>query len=192
MSAPPTEPVCGSPARRAFLRRSAAALAVAPVALAFGPTAASAHAAECRSLSFVSTHTGETLSCVYYSAGDYDHATLARVNHFLRDFRNDEVHRIDPGVLDILFELQTRAGHADPFHVISGYRSPQTNAWLRRHSQGVAAHSLHMEGRAIDIRLPGFPTGRLRELALAMRRGGVGYYPASDFVHLDTGRVRHW
>ena len=187
MSPRAAKPVCGSPGRRAFLRRSGAALAVA-----LGPTAAWARAAECRSLSFVHTHTGETLSCVYYSAGGYDPATLTRVNHFLRDFRNDEVHRIDPGVLDILFELRTRAGRADPFHVISGYRSPQTNAWLRRHSKGVAAHSLHMEGQAIDVRLPGFPTGRLRELALAMRRGGVGYYPASDFVHLDTGRVRHW
>jgi uncharacterized protein YcbK (DUF882 family) len=174
-----------SPARRDFLKRAGAALAVAPVA-------AWAHAAECRSLSFVHTHTGETLSCVYYQEGGYDPATLARVNHFMRDFRTGDVHIIDPGVLDILFTVRSRAGRDDPFHVISGYRSPATNAFLRSHSSGVAQHSLHMDGRAIDVRLPGFPTRKLRDIALTMRRGGVGYYPASDFVHLDTGRVRFW
>jgi len=182
----PRHPAGFSPDRRSFLRRSATAL------LTIAPAAAWARAAECRSLSFVHTHTGESLSCVYYQAGCYRPATLARVNHFLRDFRTGEVHAIDPGVLDILFALRTRADRDEPFHVISGYRSPQTNAMLRRRSTGVAQHSLHMEGRAIDVRLPGFPTQKLRELALPMRRGGVGYYPKSDFVHLDTGRVRFW
>ena len=171
--------------RRAFLQRSSAALLAAPAAVLARPSG-------CRSLAFVHTHTGETLSCMYFADGRYDPATLARVNHFLRDFRTGEVHPIDPGVLDILFALRTRADRDDPFHVISGYRSPRTNALLRSHSEGVAAHSLHMEGRAIDVRLPGFPTRRLREIALGMRRGGVGYYAASDFVHLDTGRVRFW
>ena len=171
--------------RRDFLKCAGAVLAVAPVA-------AWAHGSECRSLSFVHTHTGETLSCVYYRAGDYDSATLARVNHFLRDFRTGEVHSIDPGVLDILFAVRSRAGRDDPFHVISGYRSPATNAFLRSRSSGVARHSLHMEGRAIDVRLPGFPTRKLHDIGLALGRGGVGYYPASDFVHLDTGRVRFW
>jgi len=129
---------------------------------------------------------------MYFADGRYDPATLARVNHFLRDFRTGDVHPIDPGVLDILFALRTRADRDDPFHVISGYRSPHTNSLLRSRSEGVAAHSLHMEGRAIDVRLPGFPTRKLREIALGMRRGGVGYYAASDFVHLDTGRVRFW
>lgn len=175
-----------SPARRAFLRRTGATL------LAAGPVAAWASAAECRSLSFVHTHTGETLSCVYFAAGSYEPATLERVNHFLRDFRTGDVHPIDPGVLDILFALRVRADRDDPFHVISGYRSPKTNAMLRGRSRGVAEHSLHMQGRAIDVRLPGFPTRALRGLALDMRRGGVGYYPASDFVHLDTGRIRSW
>lgn len=174
------------PARRDFLKCAGAAL------VAIAPMAAWARASQCRSLSFVHTHTGETLSCVYYQEGGYDQATLARVNHFLRDFRTDEVHAIDPGVLDILFAVRSRADRDDPFHVISGYRSPATNAWLRSHSSGVATHSLHMEGRAIDVRLPGFPTRRLRDIGVAMRRGGVGYYPASDFVHLDTGRVRSW
>lgn len=182
----PARPALLSVSRRSFLRRSAGAL------LAIVPAAAWARAAECRSLSFVHTHTGETLSCVYYQAGCYQPATLTRVNHFLRDFRTGEVHAIDPGVLDILFTLRTRADRDDPFHVISGYRSPQTNAMLRRRSTGVARNSLHMQGRAIDVRLPGFPTRGLREIALTMRRGGVGYYPTSDFVHLDTGRVRFW
>lgn len=181
----PLRPDCVSAGRRAFLGRSGAVL------LAVAPVAAWARPAQCRSLSFVHTHTGETLDCAYYQGG-YAPAELARVNHFLRDFRTGEVHRIDPGVLDILFDLRTRAGCDGPFHVISGYRSPRTNAMLRRRSDGVAAHSLHMRGQAIDVRLPGVPTQRLQELALALRRGGVGYYPKSDFVHLDTGRVRFW
>lgn len=174
------------PPRRDFLKRAGAALA------AMAPAAAWARGSECRSLSFVHTHTGETLSCVYYERGGYDSATLTRVNHFLRDFRNGEVHTIDPGVLDILYAVRSRTGRDDPFHVISGYRSPATNAFLHSHSSGVAKHSLHMVGQAIDVRLPGFPTRKLRDIALAMGRGGVGYYSASDFVHLDTGRVRSW
>ena len=172
--------------RRDFLKRAAAALAV------MAPAAAWARRSECRSLSFVHTHTGETLSCVYYEQGGYDSATLTRVNHFLRDFRSGEVHAIDPGVLDILYAVRSRTGRDDPFHVISGYRSPATNAFLHRHSSGVSKHSLHMVGQAIDVRLPGFPTRKLRDSALAMGRGGVGYYSASDFIHLDTGRVRSW
>lgn len=174
-----------SATRRDFLKGAGAVIAVAPVT-------AWAHASECRSLSFVHTHTGETLSCVYYQAGGYDPATLARVNHFLRDFRTGAVHPIDARVLDILFAVRSRADRGDPFHVISGYRSPTTNAYLRSHSSGVAKQSLHMEGRAIDVRLPGFPTHKLRDIGLALQRGGVGYYPSSDFVHLDTGRVRFW
>jgi uncharacterized protein YcbK (DUF882 family) len=95
-------------------------------------------------------------------------------------------------VLDVLFAVRTHAERDEPFQVISGYRSPRTNAFLRVHSHGVAEHSLHMQGRAIDVRLPGLPTRRLRDIALTLRRGGVGYYRASDFVHLDTGRVRYW
>ncbi|HEV7137724.1 MAG TPA: DUF882 domain-containing protein [Steroidobacteraceae bacterium] len=186
MSPPLARPTRRAFGRRSFLRRSAAALLVVV------PAAAWARAVECRSLSFVHTHTGETLSCVYYQAGCYQPATLARVNHFLRDFRTEEVHPIDPAVLDILFALRTRADRDGPFHVISGYRSPQTNAMLRRRSTGVARHSLHMDGKAIDVRLPGFSTRGLQEIALTMRRGGVGYYPKSDFIHLDTGRVRFW
>jgi uncharacterized protein YcbK (DUF882 family) len=145
-----------------------------------------------RSLSFVHTHTGETLSTVYFQDGNYLTPSLEHVNHFLRDFRTNEEHSIDPGVLDILFDLQAQAQHAGPFEVISGYRSPQTNAALRSRSSAVAEHSLHMEGRAIDVRLRGFPTAKLRDIAVALHRGGVGFYAASDFVHVDTGRVRSW
>jgi len=174
--------------RRGFLRRaSLVALALAPVGVA------GAYATDRRSLSFVHTHTGETLSTVYFENGSYQRSSLERVNHLLRDFRTDEIHPIDPQVLDILFDLQTRVSHdAAPFEVICGYRSPQTNAALRSRSSGVAEHSLHMEGRAIDVRLSGVPTRKLRELALGLQRGGVGFYPKSDFLHLDNGRVRFW
>ena len=113
-------------------------------------------------------------------------------DHLLRDFRTNEEHTIDPALLDILFQLQLEAHHDGPFEVISGYRSPQTNAALRSRSSAVAEHSLHMQGRAIDIRLRGFPTAKLRDVAIALQRGGVGFYPVSDFVHVDTGRVRKW
>jgi len=140
----------------------------------------------------VHTHTGETLSTIYFQNGNYLVPSLERVNRLLRDFRTNEVHSIDPALLDILFDLQARAHHAGPFEVISGYRSPQTNSALQRQSSAVAEHSLHMEGRAIDIRIKGFPTAKLRDIAIVLHRGGVGFYAASDFVHVDTGRVRVW
>ena len=170
-----------------FLRRaSAAALLLLPMGAAWG------RAQDRRSLSFVHTHTGEQLSSVYFQDGQYRASELERINHLLRDFRTGDVHPIDPAVLDILADLRALADRDQPYEVISGYRSPRTNAELHRRSSGVAEHSLHVQGRAIDVRLPGFPTSRLRELALDMRRGGVGFYPRSDFVHLDNGRVRYW
>ena len=173
--------------RRLFLRRAgAAALMLLPLGAVW------AGAPRQRALSFVHTHTGERLSSVYFHDGQYLTAELGRINQLLRDFRSDEVHPIDPGVLDILADLRVLADRDEPYEVISGYRSPQTNAALRHHSSGVAEHSLHIQGRAIDVRLPGLPTSRLRDLALGMARGGVGFYPQSDFVHLDNGRVRCW
>ena len=145
-----------------------------------------------RSVSFIHTHTGEHLNAVYYRNGAYDQTTLLRVAYTLRDFRCGDVHTIDPMLLDALFELQVRADHDKPYQVISGYRSPKTNADLRKTTHGVAEHSMHMEGRAIDIRVSGVSTKKLRDYALAMQRGGVGYYPDSDFVHVDTGRIRSW
>jgi uncharacterized protein YcbK (DUF882 family) len=174
--------------RRRFLQRAAGCtgLLLAPLgALRAQPSPA-------RSVSFVHTHTGEALRAEYCSQGGYQVNCLAQVDHFLRDFRNGEVHPIDPRLLDILYELQVRADRAATYEVISGYRSPRTNAALHKLSRGVAEHSLHMDGRAIDVRMTGFPTRKLRELALSLRGGGVGYYPRSDFVHLDTGRVRTW
>jgi uncharacterized protein YcbK (DUF882 family) len=172
--------------RRQFLQCAGASLMLLP----FG--AAQARIPERRSLSFVHTHTGERLSTVYFEAGEYRALELERINELLRDFRTGDVHPIDTGVLDILADLRVLADRDEPYQVISGYRSPLTNAALRQHSSAVAEHSLHLQGRAIDVRLPGFRTSKLRELALGMARGGVGFYPQSDFVHLDNGRVRCW
>jgi uncharacterized protein YcbK (DUF882 family) len=176
--------------RRRFLVTAAAALpALALPDWLFGesldPVAA-------RALRFVHTHTGERLDVAYFSAGRYLPDALASVDHFLRDFRTGEVHVIEPALLDLLHRLAATAGAARPFHVISGYRSPITNAALRARSEGVAAGSLHMKGQAIDIRVADVPLAQLREAALAIRGGGVGYYPASNFVHVDVGRVRFW
>ena len=143
-------------------------------------------------MSFIHTHTGERLTAAYWQDGEYQPEVLQQVNRLLRDFRTNEVHPIDPALLDVLFELRTRAGSERAFHVISAYRSPSTNEMLRHSSNGVAEHSMHMLGKAIDVRLESFPTARLAEVARSLRRGGVGYYRASDFVHVDTGRVRYW
>jgi uncharacterized protein YcbK (DUF882 family) len=145
-----------------------------------------------RCLRFVHTHTGETLRALYFQDGCYEQECLAQVNHLLRDFRTGDVHPMDPALLDILFDLQARTNRDGAFEVISGYRSPATNAMLHSRSEGVAVHSMHLEGRAIDVRLPGFATRELAAHARMLQRGGVGFYARSDFVHLDTGRVRFW
>lgn len=177
------------PTRRRFLM-AVGGLCGTAAAFAAAPVLAASRAA--RSLSFIHTHTGESLRAVYFQDGCYQADCLAQVNHLLRDFRTGDVHPIDPGVLDILFELQTRADRDAPFEVISGYRSPATNAMLHHRSEGVAVHSMHLEGRAIDVRLSGYSTERLASAARVLGRGGVGYYARSDFVHVDTGRVRYW
>jgi uncharacterized protein YcbK (DUF882 family) len=145
-----------------------------------------------RALEFAHTHTGEHLTVEYFSGGSYLPDALSTVNHFLRDFRTGDVHEIDAELLDLLHSLTRLTGTSKPFQVISGYRSPKTNGMLRQRSEGVAAGSLHMRGQAIDIRLADIPLTKLRTAALNVQRGGVGYYPASDFVHVDTGRVRRW
>lgn len=145
-----------------------------------------------RALNFVHTHTGERLAVEYFSGGEYLPDALGTVNHFLRDFRTGDVHTIDPELLDLLHHLTAQTGTSTAFQVISGYRSPATNQMLRQHSEGVAAGSLHMKGQAIDVRLADVPLPKLRAAALAVGRGGVGFYPASNFVHVDTGRVRTW
>jgi uncharacterized protein YcbK (DUF882 family) len=144
-------------------------------------------------LHFFHTHTGERLDIIYRDSEGYDQESLARLNHYLRDHRTGEVHEYDPRVFDLLHDLTAALGSPDlEIDVICGYRTPWSNEFLRTHGHGVALHSLHMQAMAIDIRVPGVPTVQLRDAALALHRGGVGYYSASDFVHVDVGRVRRW
>jgi uncharacterized protein YcbK (DUF882 family) len=154
--------------------------------------AARAAAAAPRSLSLLNLHTGERLSATYFEGGDYVPDALAAMDRVLRDFRTGEVHPIAPGLLDLVHALRGRLETQQTVQVISGYRSPHTNAMLRERSAGVAGKSLHMVGEAMDIRLPGVELAQLRDAALGLQRGGVGFYPASDFVHVDVGRVRRW
>jgi uncharacterized protein YcbK (DUF882 family) len=170
--------------RRRFFGSIAAAVALPQVLSASSRTA--------RTLAFDHTHTGERLTVDYFRNGAYDPEALTVVNRFLRDFRTNEVHDIDAGLLDLLHQLAGLTETGRPFDVISGYRSPKTNTMLRQRSEGVAAGSLHMVGQAIDIRLGDVPLPQLRAAALALKRGGVGFYPASNFVHVDVGRVRAW
>jgi uncharacterized protein YcbK (DUF882 family) len=153
----------------------------------------SAHAlAVTRSLAFENLHTGEKLNIEYWNGGTYVPDALGAVNHILRDFRSGDVFPIEPTLLDLLDTLRARLDTASPIQVISGYRSPVTNAKLHEASSGVAANSLHMRGMAIDIRVAGRALPMVRAAALSLHAGGVGYYPRSDFVHVDVGRVRIW
>jgi uncharacterized protein YcbK (DUF882 family) len=143
-------------------------------------------------LSFEHAHTGDKLNLTYFERGNYIEGALQEINYLLRDYHTDDIHPIDPALLDQLYDLKQTLGIYKPFHIVSGYRSPFTNAQLRKHSHGVAEHSFHMQGRAIDIRLEGIPAKTIKNAALAMARGGVGYYPHNNFVHLDTGDFRTW
>ena len=144
-----------------------------------------------KKLSFYNLHTAEELSLTYSENGKYIPSAMQELNHFLRDYRTGDVHAMDPALFDQLHALQRRVEAPGAFHVISGYRSPKTNQMLHANSEGVAKHSMHMEGRAIDICLPGKDLNLLHNAALTLNAGGVGYYPNS-FIHLDTGRIRHW
>ena len=144
-----------------------------------------------RSITLKNVHTDEKLEAVYFDKGEYVPDALEAVNKVLRDFRTGDVHPIDPRLLDVITEVRTRIGSKSPFQVISGYRSPQTNAMLREQSADVAQHSFHMEGKAIDVFLDDVELEHLHRAALSLGRGGVGYYPAR-FVHLDVGPVRQW
>lgn len=144
-------------------------------------------------LRFYHIHTSERLDVIYRHGDNYDSLARRRLDQYLRDYRTREVHEYDPHVFDLLRDLLVSIRRPDAeISVICGYRTPRTNEYLRTHGQGVAQHSLHMRAMAIDIRVPGVPTAELRDAALALQRGGVGYYPASDFVHVDVGRVRSW
>lgn len=173
--------------RRRFLKT----LAVAGGTLVARPRRVGASARP-RSLGLRHLHTGETLTVDYAVGEAYLPDALAAVNRLLRDFRTGDIHPIDPGLLDLLHRVAGLLDTHQSFEVISGYRSPRTNAALRRKSEGVAARSLHMVGQAIDIRVAGVELVTLRAAALDLKGGGVGYYPASNFVHVDTGRLRHW
>jgi len=175
--------------RRQFLAGSLATLG----GLGAGRTLASAPAAApSSSLVFYHIHTGERLSLAYRDNGRLVDEALHAVNYFLRDFRTGDIKTIDVDLLDTLSYLYDRFGRVGRYEIISGYRTPRTNNALRHITTGVAEHSLHMDGRAIDVRLVGIETDHLRAAAIDMSRGGVGYYPDSNFVHLDTGAVRRW
>jgi uncharacterized protein YcbK (DUF882 family) len=171
--------------RRSFLKLGAfAALAGSRPAMAsFAPE---------RSLTFYNLHTSERLNTVYWAEGAYIPEALQAINYHLRDYRTGEIREIDRRLLDVLCELRRKLETTAQIELISGYRSPSTNAMLHGKSPGVAEHSLHIEGMAADIRIPGRNLSLLRKAAVSMKAGGVGYYPASQFVHVDVGRVRTW
>jgi uncharacterized protein YcbK (DUF882 family) len=145
-----------------------------------------------RSLELKNLHTGEVLKVTFAREAGPDPETLAKLQHLLRDYRINEEHTIDPAIFGLLTDLAAATGHEARYEVISGYRSPRTNAKLHSEGHAVAEHSQHMEGRAMDVRLIGCELTVLRDAALKAARGGVGYYPSSNFVHVDTGRVRTW
>lgn len=177
--------------RRRFLTNGAAMGGALGLAALF-PAMVQARTGE-RSLRFVNTHTGERSGTTFWENGRYLPDGLAEANRILRDWRTDEQHPIDPALLDLLVGLRGLVGaDGKEIGIISGYRSPRTNAMLHEASSKVATRSLHQVGKAIDIRIPGVGLDRLRNTALMMQRGGVGFYPAQDFVHVDTGRVRFW
>jgi uncharacterized protein YcbK (DUF882 family) len=147
---------------------------------------------ETRSLSFYHTHTGRELTIAYKEGDQYIQGALQRINAFLYDFRTGDITEIDPALLDLIYDVRASLDSDGTYEVISAYRSPKTNSMLRKASNGVARKSQHLLGKAIDVRLRGVDSADLRKAALAQKRGGVGYYQKSDFVHIDTGRVRFW
>lgn len=145
-----------------------------------------------RGLALYNTHTGESIKTVYWAEGNYIPEALADIDHILRDHRNNAVKAMSPALLNLLHSVHHVVDARQPIHIISGYRSPATNAMLAARGKGVVKHSMHLDGMATDIRIPGRELTRVRRAALMMKGGGVGYYPGSDFVHVDVGRVRQW
>jgi uncharacterized protein YcbK (DUF882 family) len=177
--------------RRRVLAFGLGAAALAIASPLQGALAAMPQSGE-RTLGLVSTHTNEKIMATYWRNGVYDKGALKDINYVLRDHRSGDVAAMDPNLLDLLVELHHRTGSRKAFQIISGYRSPKSNALLASASGGVAKRSLHMDAKAIDIRLHDVALSDLRQTALGMKAGGVGYYKKSDFVHVDTGRVRQW
>lgn len=146
-----------------------------------------------RALHFYNLHTGEKMDVAYFARGKYSPAALKDINHLFRDYRTGTVKSIDPKLLDYLYSISLKLEtHKTPFHVVSGYRTPATNALLCRESSQVAKHSLHIKGKAVDIRLPNRNIASIRRVAVVLKKGGVGYYPDDNFVHVDVGDVRYW
>lgn len=182
----------GKLSRRRFLRLSAAALVLPSAVLSVPAQARTFFNHPERQLNFFNTHTNEIMGGTYWQRGRYNPSILRGFCYILRDFRAEESCRIDPKLFDTLFALQARLQDFSTIDVISGYRSQATNLWLRRTHTGVAKDSYHTKGQAIDIRVPGVPIDYVHRAALSLQAGGVGYYPDSDFVHIDTGPVRTW
>jgi len=176
--------------RRFFLKKTTQI--VLGLAVVSAPAISCAKVMGKRSLSFYHTRTQETLDITYAWGKVYNPRAMAQISSYLRDHQTGKIHPIDPKLLDILWSIQGEMGRKGVYEVISGYRSPQTNRQLRRKSSGVAGQSLHMQGKAIDIRFPGIDTDQIHQCAMEMKSGGVGYYAKSDFVHLDTGEYRTW
>ncbi len=171
--------------------------ATLPMLLSFGVcsvlmSADRAAAVDERRLSFYHTHTGKSLDITYARGGEYDANALLEISAFLSDFRSGDAIEMDPELLDLIYDLREAVGSDGTYQVISAYRSPKTNEMLRQKGSGVARKSQHLLGKAIDVRLTGVDTAVLRDAAIELERGGVGYYQKSDFVHIDTGRVRRW
>lgn len=143
-------------------------------------------------VSFRNEHTGENFAGVYRVGNKYLPEAFERINYVLRDHRQNEIFPIDPRAIDIVAIVHSATGSQNPYSLLSGYRSPRTNSSLRSNSEGVAKNSLHLSGQAIDVRLNGVNASRIRDLAMRLNAGGVGYYPRSGFVHMDSGSVRHW
>jgi uncharacterized protein YcbK (DUF882 family) len=176
-------------------RRNLLKLGLGAGAAALGgvPVQGWAQSLEPRRVALHNLHTGESLKAVYWENGKYVPDAVAALNKLLRDFRTGDVHMIDPGLYDILDAISAKVENRSPYQIISGYRSPRTNAMLKKTGGGgVATHSLHMDGKAMDIRLNGVQLTHLHKAALSLKKGGVGYYPVSNFVHVDVGRVRRW
>jgi uncharacterized protein YcbK (DUF882 family) len=145
-----------------------------------------------RKVALYNMHTGESLRVEYWAKGRYTKDAIRAIERLMRDHRTGDVHSIDRRLIDVIYQLNRMLGGKQPVHVISGYRSPETNEYLRENSDGVAQNSYHMRGQAVDLQIPGRPLAQLRRAALKLRAGGVGYYPSSGFVHVDTGPIRRW
>ncbi len=176
------------PRRKFLIQATSTAVAVCLPQLSL----AKSNPLEARSLAFLNLHTQETLSCIYWKNNQLSFSALTKIHHILRDHRTQEISQIDPQLINLLYKLHTATQSKAPFEIISGYRSPKTNEALRKNTSGVAKRSLHMQGKAIDVRLADVDLRKFRDIAIELQSGGVGYYPKSGFLHIDTGTPRYW